>query len=182
MKVLPTELKEVLFLEPRVFEDARGYFFETYHTTRYQTAGIDCTFVQDNLSYSMRGTLRGLHYQLPNAQAKLVQVLQGEVLDVAVDIRRSSPTFGQWISATLSDINKRQMFIPEGFAHGFCVLSETAIFTYKCSGFYSPEHERGILWSDPQLAIPWPIDAPTLSQKDQQYPLLSQVPTEQLPP
>jgi dTDP-4-dehydrorhamnose 3,5-epimerase len=181
MKVRPTSLKDVIILEPRVFADPRGYFFETYRTTTYNAAGIDCPFVQDNLSYSRKGTLRGLHYQYPHSQAKLVQVFQGEVLDVAVDIRRSSPTFGQWTSAILSDRNKHQMFIPEGFAHGFCVLSDTAVFTYKCSDFYAPEHEHGILWSDPQLAIPWPIADPVLSPKDQQYQPLSAIAPDQLP-
>lgn len=181
MRIIPTKIKDVLIIEPRIFEDDRGFFFETYRTTRYEEAGITCTFVQDNLSYSGKGTLRGLHYQYPNAQAKLVQVLQGEVLDVAVDIRRDSNTFGQWISATLSDQNKRQMFIPEGFAHGFCVLSDSAIFSYKCSEIYAPEYERGILWSDPDLCIDWGITNPVLSSKDKQYRHLSQRIADELP-
>ena len=149
MKFISTALKDVLILEPKVFPDERGCFMETYHRTRYQQAGIACIFVQDNLSASKKGTLRGLHYQYPNAQAKLVQVIQGEVFDVAVDIRPNSPTFARWTGVILSEANKRQMFIPQGFAHGFCVLSETAVFTYKCSDFYAPAHEHGILWCDP---------------------------------
>lgn len=172
MKILSNTLNGVLLLEPDIFPDDRGYFMETYQEKRYQELGITCTFVQDNLSYSSKGTLRGLHYQSPNAQAKLVQVVMGEVFDVAVDIRKNSPTFGQWTSAILSDKNKHQYFIPEGFAHGFCVLSDTAIFQYKCSAFYSPESEKGLLWSDPELAIDWPITVPTLSKKDKKYPTL----------
>jgi len=181
MRVLETALPGVLILEPDVFEDQRGYFLETYHQERYDEAGLDCPFVQDNLSYSVRGSLRGLHYQYPHGQAKLVQVIKGEVFDVAVDIRRGSPTFGQWIGEKLSDKNRRQMFIPEGFAHGFRVLSDTAIFVYKCSDFYTPDSERGILWSDPDLGIEWPCEEPLLSEKDSKYPYLGDVPAEHLP-
>jgi len=181
MKVLETALPGVLILEPAVFEDRRGYFLETYHRQRYDEAGVKCQFVQDNLSYSVRGSLRGLHYQYPHGQAKLVQVIKGEVFDVAVDIRRSSPTFGQWIGEKLSDKNRRQMFIPEGFAHGFCVLSDTAIFVYKCSDLYVPDSERGILWSDPDLGIEWPVGGPLLSEKDSKYPCLKDIPKENLP-
>lgn len=175
MKLLSNSLNGVLLLQPNVFEDDRGYFMETYQLSRYQELGITCTFVQDNLSHSVRGTLRGLHYQYPNAQAKLVQVVEGQVFDVAVDIRHESPTFGQWTSAILSDQNKHQFFIPEGFAHGFCVLSETAIFQYKCSDYYSPISEKGLLWSDPGLAIEWPLKDPILSEKDKSFPTLKEM-------
>ena len=146
MKTQKTELDGVLIIEPNVFEDQRGYFFETYNQDRYHEIGIKSDFVQDNLSFSVKGTLRGLHYQHPNDQAKLVQVILGEVFDVAVDIRRGSATFGKWIGQHLSNDNKLQIFVPEGFAHGFCVLSDTALFHYKCSDFYAPECEGGILW------------------------------------
>ena len=180
MRVRDTALPGVLIIEPDVFEDNRGYFMETYHQKKYAEVGVDCAFVQDNLSYSIYGTLRGLHYQYPHSQAKLVQVVMGEVFDVAVDIRRGSPTFGQWVGEHLSKKNKRQMFIPEGFAHGFCVLSETAIFSYKCSDFYAPECEQGIVWSDPDLAIKWPVQEPLLSDKDGRYPCLRDIPEEGL--
>ena len=166
MKVTPTDINDVLIIEPDVFEDPRGFFMETYHEKRYKTFGIDATFVQDNLSFSVKGTLRGLHYQYPNAQAKLVQVLMGEVFDVAVDIRKGSPTFGKWVGARLSAENKRQLFIPKGFAHGYCVVSNTAIFSYKCSRYYAPKDERGILWKDPELNIDWPVKTPLISDKD----------------
>ena len=181
MKVLKTVLPGVLIFEPVVFEDRRGYFLETYHQERYDEAGLDCSFVQDNLSYSIHGTLRGLHYQYPYGQAKLVQVIKGEVFDVTVDIRRGSPTFGQWFGERLSDKNRLQMFIPEGFAHGFCVLSDTALFAYKCSDFYAPGSEGGILWSDPDLGIDWLVGEPLLSEKDSEYPCLKKIPEEKLP-
>ena len=154
---------------------------ETYHRTRYREGGIPPGFVQDNLSFSCRGTLRGLHYQLPHGQAKLVQVLQGEVFDVAVDIRKGSPAFGRWTGARLSAQNRRQLFVPEGFAHGFCVLSETALFLYKCSDFYHPECEGGVLWCDPHLGIDWPIEDPVLSEKDREYLTLASISTDRLP-
>lgn len=181
MNLSNTSIPEVVLIEPAVFQDDRGYFMETYQHQRYSESGIACTFVQDNLSSSKKGTLRGLHFQYPNAQAKLVQVLQGEVFDVAVDIRKDSPTFGQWAGAILSEQNKQQLFVPEGFAHGFCVLSDTAIFHYKCSNYYSPESEGGILWSDPQINITWPIKSPILSKKDQGYPTLGQIERSKLP-
>lgn len=180
MKVTKTELG-VLLIEPDVFGDARGFFMETYQEERYRKGGIKIRFVQDNLSYSLKGTLRGLHYQLPHAQAKLVQVLDGEVFDVVVDIRKGSPNFGKWISTILSGENRRQLFIPEGFAHGFCVVSPHALFTYKCSDFYDPPSERGVIWSDPDLAIPWPVEKPLLSQKDEGYPRLREIPADRLP-
>jgi len=175
------ELSEVIIVEPDVFGDQRGYFLETYQRLRYQDSGIDVTFVQDNLSFSRRGVLRGLHYQLPHEQAKLVHVIKGEIFDVVVDIRRGSPRFGKWVSVVLSEENKRQIFVPAGFAHGFCVLSETAYVLYKCSDFYSPESEGGVLWSDPQLNIEWPIADPLLSDKDAAYPHLKDIPFERLP-
>ena len=166
MKVIPTDIKDVLLIEPDIFKDPRGFFMETYHKKRYNEFGIDTEFVQDNLSFSVKGTLRGLHYQHPNAQAKLVQVLQGEVFDVAVDIRRNSSTFCKWVGITLSEENKRQLFIPEGFAHGYCVISDTALFHYKCSNFYSQKDEHGIHWKDKDPNIDWPIKAPFISDKD----------------
>ena len=181
MKVLETSLPGVLIIEPKVFDDERGFFMETYHEKRYREGGVDLSFVQDNFSHSVYGTLRGLHYQHPHGQAKLVQVLMGEVFDVAVDIRRGSPTFGQWCGEYLSDKNRRQLLIPEGYAHGFCVLSDTALFIYKCTDFYTPESERGILWSDPALGIEWPVDNPLLSEKDSNYQCLANVPVDSLP-
>jgi dTDP-4-dehydrorhamnose 3,5-epimerase len=181
VKILPTSLPEVFIIEPRVFEDSRGFFLETYHQRRYAEKGIHCNFVQDNLSRSVRGTLRGLHYQLEYAQAKLIQVIRGVVFDVVVDIRQGSPTFGQWAGVTLSEENKRQLFVPEGFAHGFCVLSEVADVVYKCTDFYAPEDEWGILWSDPDLAIDWPVEKPLLSDKDSHLPCLADVSPDSLP-
>lgn len=181
MKLVPTELEEVVMVEPRVFEDPRGFFMETYHRERYAALGIREDFCQDNLSFSSRNTLRGLHYQFPQAQAKLVQVLQGEIFDVAVDIRRGSPTFGRAVAVTLSERNRRQLFIPKGFAHGFCVLSETALFAYKCSDLYAPDCDRGVLWSDPAIGILWPVEEPLLSAKDQSLPLLKDISPERLP-
>ena len=181
MKVEATSLEGVLIIEPHLFQDSRGFFMETYQQKKYSEMGIDRTFVQDNLSHSVRGSLRGLHYQLPRAQAKLILAVEGTIFDVAVDIRRGSPTFGQWIGTYLSDENHRQMFVPEGFAHGFCVLSKTADVFYKCSDFYAPDDEGGILWSDPDLGIQWPHTNPLLSPKDSRYPCLQEVPPERLP-
>jgi dTDP-4-dehydrorhamnose 3,5-epimerase len=181
MQIIQTKLPGVLIIEPRVFPDGRGYFFETYQRERYIQHGISNEFVQDNLSYSVKNTLRGLHYQLPHSQAKLVQVLSGEALDVAVDIRFGSPTFGQWIGVNLSSENKKQLFIPRGFAHGFCVLSATVLFSYKCDDFYAPDCEKGILWSDPDIGVGWDIATPLLSEKDRRYPFLRDVPRESLP-
>ena len=181
MKVLSTQLPGVLILEPAVFEDGRGFFMETYHQKRYSDAGIGFSFVQDNLSRSIKGTLRGLHYQLHHPQAKLIQVIRGEIFDVSVDIRRGSPNFGKWAGVELSEENRRQIFIPQGFAHGFCVVSETADVVYKCTDLYAPDDEGGILWSDPDLAIDWPIVEPLLSDRDRQFPCLVDVPSERLP-
>jgi len=182
MNVVPCELEGVLLIEPRVYGDARGYFLETWHERRYREAGIPGPFVQDNLSFSRRGAVRGLHFQNPSAQAKLVYVLEGEVFDVAVDLRRRSPTFGRWFGTRLSAENKRQLYIPVGFAHGFAVLSETALFAYKCTEFYAPEHEVTLLWNDPDLAIPWPVEQPVLSEKDQRGRRLRDLPPEKLFP
>jgi dTDP-4-dehydrorhamnose 3,5-epimerase len=175
MRLVPTDLPGVTIIEPRVFGDDRGYFLETYNQARYREAGLDDTFVQDNLSFSSRGVLRGLHFQNPHAQAKLVTVLDGEVFDVAVDIRVGSPTFGKYVGVVLSGDNKRQLYIAQGFAHGFCVTSEKALFTYKCSDRYAPESEASILWNDPDLGIRWPIDRPTLSGKDEKCPRLKDI-------
>lgn len=181
MNVIKTDLSGIVILEPKVFEDDRGYFMETFQKQHYGKAGIEVEFVQDNLSFSSRNTLRGLHYQFPNGQAKLVQVVQGKVFDVAVDIRVGSPTFGKWAGVELSDKNNRQLFVPEGFAHGFVVLSETAMFVYKCSNYYSPADEGGIIFSDPLINISWPGDDFILSPKDQVYPCLSDIDPGRLP-
>lgn len=168
MNVQETSLPGVLLIEPRVFGDARGFFLETYSSQRYADIGITGPFVQDNWSRSCRGTLRGLHFQIKQAQGKLVQVMQGAIFDVAVDVRRDSPTFGKWLGIELSGENKKQLWIPRGFAHGFFVLSETADFVYKCTNSYAPEHERTLLWNDPTIGVKWPSDIkPILSEKDQ---------------
>ncbi len=174
MKAIPQAIPEVLLLETRVFGDERGFFFESFNQRQFEEAvGRSVSFVQDNHSRSVRNVLRGLHYQVQQPQGKLVRVVQGEVFDVAVDIRRSSPTFGQWVGAILSADNKHQLWVPEGFAHGFVVLTETAEFLYKTTDYYAPEHERCIAWDDPMLAIDWPIaDAPSLSAKDREGVLL----------
>lgn len=176
MKVTPTELPEILLIEPKVRGDSRGFFVESFHTHRYAEAGIRGPFVQDNLSRSVRGTLRGLHFQEPRAQGKLVQVLRGTVWDVAVDVRRGSPRFGRWVAVELSESPARQLWIPPGFAHGFCVLSDSADFFYKCTELYAPEAERAVAWNDPRLAIPWPLSEPLLSAKDRAAPRLEDVP------
>ena len=181
MKIIETELDGVLIIEPAVFNDQRGFFLETYNQNRYQEHGIKSNFIQDNMSFSTKGTLRGLHFQHPHGQSKLVQVPQGEVYDVVVDIRPESSTFGHWLGEYLSDANKKQIFIPEGFAHGFCVISDTVLFQYKCSDFYAPECEGGILWSDPDLAINWPVEAPVVSEKDAKFFCLKDIAEEKLP-
>ena len=176
MRVIPTELPEVLLIEPRVKGDTRGFFYEAFHSARYAEAGIQGPFVQDNHSHSVRGTLRGLHFQEPRAQGKLVQVLRGTVYDVAVDVRRGSRRFGQWVAVELSEAVPRQLWIPPGFAHGFCVLSESADFFYKCTEYYAPEAERSIAWNDPRIGIPWPVREPLLSAKDRAAPTLEHAP------
>jgi dTDP-4-dehydrorhamnose 3,5-epimerase len=173
MNLIPTSLPGVLIIEPRVFRDERGFFLETYHAQRYRDAGLDAAFVQDNHSRSTRGTLRGLHWQAERPQGKLVRVLVGEIYDVAVDIRPDSPTFGKWVGVTLSADNFRQAWIPPGFAHGFCVTSEVAEVEYKCTDFYDPPSERGLIWNDPEVAIAWPIQDPILSERDKKHPRLS---------
>lgn len=181
MKARKTRLDEVLVVDPDVFEDGRGFFLETYHKAKYGELGITENWVQDNLAFSRQQVLRGMHLQHPQGQAKLVQVLQGEVFDVAVDVRRGSPSFGRWTGEILSASNKRQMYVPAGFAHGYCVLSETALFHYKCSGLYAPQHEMGVLWSDPDLGIEWPVKNPVVSEKDGKLPRLAEIPLEKLP-
>ena len=181
MQRIDTTLPDVFLIEPKVISDQRGFFLESYHREKYAALGIDDEFVQDNHSQSVRGTLRGLHYQLQHAQTKLCRVVRGEVLDVAVDIRQGSPNFGRSVSAVLSAENKRQIYVPKGFAHGFLVLSETAEFLYKCSDFYHAEHEYGVLWNDPQLKINWDVANPILSAKDQKFVPLAQIPQELLP-
>jgi dTDP-4-dehydrorhamnose 3,5-epimerase len=182
MQVIPTALPGVTILEPRVFGDVRGYFLETWNRRRYSEAGVAGEFFQDNLAHSRRGVLRGLHVQQPHAQGKLVGVLQGEVFDVAVDIRRGSPSFGQWTGVRLSAENHRQLWVPEGFAHGYCVLSEEALFVYKCTDDYHPESQFSVLWNDPDLPIAWPLECPpSLADKDRSAPRLRDIPLEQLP-
>ena len=177
MTVRPLELAGMYLIEPRVFEDERGWFMETYQDRRFADAGITESFVQDNHSCSHRHVLRGLHFQHKWPQGKLVRVVRGEVFDVAVDLRRSSPTFGQWIGETLSETNRRQLYIPPGCAHGFCVLSSSADFVYKCTAAYAPGDEFTLLWNDPTVGIQWPVDAPILSAKDQAGLRLQDVPT-----
>ena len=177
MKALPTDIPDVLLLEPQVFYDARGFFMETYHARKLAELGITAQFVQDNHSRSQRGTLRGLHYQLRQAQGKLVRVVYGEIFDVAVDLRRRSPTFGQWTGAILSADNKSQLWIPPGFAHGFYSLSETVDLIYKVTDYYALEWDRTLVWNDPQINVVWPLidnQPPVLSAKDAQGRLLSQ--------
>jgi dTDP-4-dehydrorhamnose 3,5-epimerase len=182
MKVMPCDISGLFVIEPQVFADSRGFFMELWNELRYNEAGLKAPFVQDNLSRSRRGTLRGLHFQNPRAQGKLVSVLEGEVFDVAVDLRRSSPTFGRWHGLRLSSQNRLQFFVPPGLAHGFQVLSETALFTYKCTEFYSPKDEWTLRWNDPDLDVKWPIETPMLSEKDRQGLLLRQLPEDRLFP
>lgn len=184
MRVIETNLPGVLIIEPKVFGDGRGFFLETFQAVRYTRHGIPgdgLRFVQDNHSRSRRGVLRGLHFQLNRPQGKLVSVVTGRVFDVAADVNPDSPTFGQWVGVELSEDNHRQMWIPPGYAHGFCVLSRAADFQYKCTEFYDPGSEGGVAWNDPRLAIEWPISKPLLSEKDQSLPNLSDVPRERLP-
>lgn len=182
MKVTATDHPDVLLIEPKVHGDHRGWFVESFQRERYREAGIEADFVQDNLSYSARGILRGLHIQNPHAQGKLVQVIAGDVFDVAVDARRGSPHFGRWAGAHLSADNKHQLWVPPGFLHGFLVLSDTALFSYKCTDLYHPEAELSVRWDDPDIGIRWPLDAaPRLSDKDRDAPLLREVAPERLP-
>lgn len=182
MKVIETGIQGVLVIEPKVFGDTRGFFMETYQSERYAQYGIAADLVQDNLSYSRYGVLRGLHLQYPHAQGKLVQVFSGDVFDVAVDIRRGSPTFGRWFGVNLSGENKRQLWVPPGFAHGFCVTSDEALFGYKCSDYYHPETELSVRWDDTDIGIEWPLDGePDLSSKDLDAAMLRDIPAERLP-
>lgn len=174
IKISKSELPEVLIVEPRVFSDHRGFFQETFHRRKYAEAGLEVTFVQDNHSRSRKNTLRGLHYQVLHPQGKLVWAASGEIFDVAVDIRKNSPTFRKWFGMRLSDINHLQLYIPPGFAHGFCVLSETADVLYKCTDLYDAEDDRGIAWDDPEIGIQWPVHEPLLSDKDRSLPKLGQ--------
>lgn len=180
MKVINCGLEGLLIIEPDVYGDHRGFFLESWNERRYREAGISAAFIQDNFSFSQRGTLRGLHFQNPLAQGKLVSVWQGEVFDVAVDIRRGSRTFGQWHGVNLTADSKRQFYVPPGFAHGFAVISETALFHYKCTEIYSPQNELGFRWDDPEVGIKWPLASPTLSQRDARAPLLGELPREKL--
>lgn len=181
MKVVETELPGVLIVEPDRFGDDRGYFQEIWHASRYRDAGIAGPFVQDNLSLSRHGVLRGLHFQNPNAQGKLVYVLRGEVFDVAVDVRAGSPTFGKWTGATLSGDNGRQLYVPAGFAHGFCVTGDHALFAYKCTDFYNPGTEGTVRWDDPAIGIDWPISEPVVSEKDAAASSLTDLDPARLP-
>ena len=181
IKIRNLSLPDVQLIEPEVFGDQRGFFVETHNRRKYHELLADIDFVQDNHSHSCKNTIRGLHYQLEHPETKLVYVIKGRIFDVAVDIRRGSPTFGQWVSEVLSDENHRQLFMPQGFAHGFCVLSDAADVIYKCSDFYNPDDAYGILWSDPKINIDWPIDNPILSDRDQKNPTLETVDPEALP-
>ena len=176
MKVIETKLQDCVIIEPKVFGDERGFFLETFQAARYaEVAGISLYFVQDNHSRSSKGVLRGLHFQKTKPQGKLVRVVRGEVYDVAVDIRAGSATYGQWEAVILSEENKKQFWVPPGFAHGFVVMSDTADFEYKCTDYYDPSDEGSLLWSDPDLGIPWPVASPTLSEKDAQAPVLADI-------
>ena len=181
MKLVETGLPGCVVIEPAVFGDERGFFYEAWNAERFGAHGLPTRFVQSNVSSSARGVLRGLHYQWPNPQGKLVSVLEGEVFDVAVDIRRGSPTFGQHAAVLLSAANKRHFWVPEGFAHGFVVLSERAVFTYLCTAAYDKVGDAGIRWNDARLAIDWPVAAPSLSEKDACAPFLDDVPADRLP-
>jgi len=181
LQTIETILPGVLELRPRVFRDARGYFVETYHKTRFSELGISTAFVQDNHSCSSKGTLRGLHYQFPHSQAKLCGVVRGEALDVAVDIRVGSPHFGRWTSVVLSEKEHNLIYIPAGFAHGFLALTDDTHFVYKCGDFYDPASEHGIAWNDPDIGIDWGVARPLISEKDGKYPRLAAAPREWLP-
>ena len=182
MKVSQTKLPGVLVIEPDVYGDERGFFLETWSARRYAEAGLPQTYVQDNMSFSRQGILRGLHLQHPKGQGKLVHVIEGEVFDVAVDVRVGSPTFGHWDGVLLSSENRKQIYIPPGFAHGFCVTGQSALFAYKCTELYHRETELGVIWNDPEIGIEWPIDDPVLSGKDAAFPKLSEIDKDRLPP
>jgi dTDP-4-dehydrorhamnose 3,5-epimerase len=181
LEFVQTTLPGIIIIKSLVFQDPRGFFMETFHQRKYREGGIERAFVQDNFSSSQKNTLRGLHYQLRHPQAKLIYALHGEIFDVVVDIRQGSPAFGKWESFILSEENRYQLFVPEGYAHGFCVLSDTADVVYKCTDFYAPDDDFGILWSDPAIGIDWPVKEPLLSEKDTKYPVLDDMPEEKLP-
>jgi dTDP-4-dehydrorhamnose 3,5-epimerase len=183
VKVTPLDLPEVRLVDLKIFGDVRGWFAETWQAERYAAAGIPSGFVQDNAARSQRGVLRGLHAQHPFGQGKLIQVLRGEIYDVAVDIRRGSPTFGRWVGMRLSSDRPQQLWVPPGFAHGYCVLSDEALFTYKCTDYYHPETQFSVRWDDPAIGIDWPLErAPILADKDREASLLHDIPAERLPP
>lgn len=175
MRFVPSAIPEIVFIEPDVVRDARGFFLETYHVEKYRAGGVEGPFVQDNHSRSVAGTLRGLHFQRRRPQGKLVRVIEGEIYDVAVDIRPGSPTFGRWVGVTLTGDNFRQCYIPPGFAHGFCVVSAVAQVEYKCTEVYDPSDEVGIAWNDPAIGITWPVTDPILSERDRRFPPLAEV-------
>lgn len=181
MHIIETKIPGVLILEPTVYSDARGDFFECFHAEKYPHQGLPAKFVQDNFSRSKKNVVRGLHYQLTNAQGKLIWITQGKIFDVVADVRRGSPTFGQWLGITLSADKQQQVYIPPGLAHGFCALTDNVNFYYKCTDYYQPNSERGILWSDTDLNIPWPVTNPILSDKDKLNPTLKDINPEQLP-
>ena len=181
IKITPTKLPGVVIIEPASYSDHRGFFMETYHKKEYESAGLRKFFVQDNLSHSRQNVLRGLHYQLRHPQGKLIYVVSGEIYDVAVDIRKGSPSFCQWEGVNLSSENKKQIYIPEGFAHGFVVLSETAYVAYKCTALYAPGDEYGVFWDDPAIGIDWPMDTPILSDKDNRNLKINEMPESDLP-
>ncbi len=181
LSFIETELPGAMIIEPAVFNDSRGFFLETYHYNKYSENGLDAGFVQDNHSHSVKDTLRGLHYQLRHPQGKLLYMIRGEIFDVAVDIRKGSPSFGKWVSVILSSENKKQFYVPPGFAHGFCVLSEEADVIYKCTDFYKPDDEYGIIWNDPEIGIEWPVIDPVLSEKDGKYQTLKNIIVDNLP-
>jgi dTDP-4-dehydrorhamnose 3,5-epimerase len=181
VKFVETRLPGCVVIEPAVFGDARGFFYEGYNAAKFKEAGLDLSFVQSNVSRSARGVLRGLHYQWPNPQGKLVSVLEGEVYDVGVDIRRGSPTFGQWAGVVLSAENKRHFYVPEGFAHGFVVLSDYATFCYQCTALYDGKADAGVRWNDADIGVDWPVSAPLLSDKDTKAPFLADIAPERLP-
>ena len=180
MQIIATDIEDVQIIEPQVFKDDRGYFLETYHLSRFKSAGLPDVFVQDNLSLSVKNTLHFLRHNIFYLSTGVYKVISGEIFDVAVDIRSASPTLGRWVSVHLTEHNKRQVFIPEGFAHGFCVLSDSAHVAYKCSDFYDRDDEGGILWSDPAIGIDWPTTHPIVSAKDDRLPVLSDIPPEKL--
>lgn len=181
MKIIKTQLSDCVVIEPAVHGDARGFFYESFHQAKFAELGLHLSFVQTNVSRSAQNVIRGLHYQYPKPQGKLVSVVEGEVYDVAVDIRHGSPTFGRWVAVILSAENKRHLWVPEGFAHGFAVLSENATFCYQCTALYDRECDASIRWNDGEIAVDWPLSAPLLSEKDRTAPLLSEIPKERLP-